>query len=83
MLDIKKAQEGDIVELIEDLPRYHLKRGSRGFVIETFSEPSEAYDIEFEDENGEFLGFAYSVKPEQVRQVESITKDKTEPSKLS
>lgn len=66
MIITKKVQEGDSVELIEDLPAFGLKRGQRGVVIETFDEPREAYDIEFEDEKGNFLGFAYSVKPEQI-----------------
>jgi Domain of unknown function (DUF4926) len=72
MLDTRKAKEGDLVELTEDLPKYGLKRGQRGFVIEAFSEPDEAYDLEFEDEAGEFLGFAYSVSPDQVRNLFAI-----------
>ena len=66
MLVTKKAHEGDLVELAEDLPKYGLKQGQRGNVIEAFDEPNEAYDIEFEDENGEFIGFGYSVKPNQI-----------------
>lgn len=67
MIETMKAHEGDLVELTEDLPKYGLKRSQRGFVIEAFEEPNEAYDIEFEDEDGEFLGFAYSVKPSQFK----------------
>ena len=66
VLVTKKAHEGDLVELAEDLPKYGLKQGQRGNVIEAFDEPNEAYDIEFEDENGEFIGFGYSVKPNQI-----------------
>ena len=74
MLVTMKAHEGDLVELTEDLPKYGLKRGQRGFVIEAFDEPNEAYDIEFEDEDGEFLDFAYSVKPEQIMNIDAIAK---------
>lgn len=70
MLVTKKAHEGDLVELTEDLPKYDLKKGQRGLVIEAFDAPNEAYDIEFEDDNGEFLGFGYSVRPGQIRTIE-------------
>jgi tetratricopeptide (TPR) repeat protein len=72
MIETMKAHEGDRVELTEDLPKYGLKRGQRGFVIEAFEEPGEAYDLEFEDEDGEFLGFAYSVKPEQMINIYAV-----------
>lgn len=75
MLATMKAQEGDLVELTQDLPKYGLKCGQRGFVLEAFESPNEAYDIEFEDEEGEFLGFAYSVKPEQVINIYAIAKE--------
>jgi tetratricopeptide (TPR) repeat protein len=70
-----KAHESDLVELTEDLPKYDLKQGQRGFVIEAFDEPNEAYDIEFEDENGEFIGFAYSVKPEQIVNIDARARE--------
>lgn len=61
----KAAYEGDVVELREDLPKYNLKRGQRGIVITEFDTPSEAYDLEMQDKEGNLLGFAYSVKPHQ------------------
>lgn len=72
MLATMKAHEGDVVELVEDLPRVERRRGDRGIVIEAFDQPSEAYDIEFEDADGEFLGFAYSVKPDQIANIDAI-----------
>src|SRR5437016_696299 len=60
-----KALEGDVVELVVDLPENNLKRGQRGVVITAFAEPSEAYDLEMVDESGALTGFAYSVKPSQ------------------
>lgn len=62
----KKALEGDVVELLEDYPKYNLKKGQRGIVITEFDEPEEAYDLEIEDQQGNFLGFAYSIKPEHI-----------------
>src|SRR5438874_2316416 len=68
-LSTKKAHEGDVVELLEDLPEYGLHQGQRGVVITTFEEPQEAYDLEMQGENGAFLGFAYSVKPNQFANI--------------
>jgi tetratricopeptide (TPR) repeat protein len=65
MSDKKRAYEGDVVELLVDLPKPNLKRGQRGVVITAFDEPCEAYDLEMVDESGGFTGFAYSVKGDQ------------------
>src|SRR6266571_1008290 len=59
------AYEGDVVELVTDLAKDNFKRGQRGTVVAGFDEPSEAYDLEMEDDSGSFAGFAYSVKPDQ------------------
>jgi tetratricopeptide (TPR) repeat protein len=61
----QKAFEGDVVELSADIPTFNVKRGQRGVVITTFDEPSEAYDLELANESGDFMGFAYSIKPDQ------------------
>jgi tetratricopeptide (TPR) repeat protein len=63
------AREGDVVELTADLPAEGLVAGSRGVVVEAYTEPSEAYDVAFEDENGEFLGLADSLRPAQIGNV--------------
>ena len=60
----QKAYEGDVVELSTDLPTLNVKQGQRGIVITAFDNP-EAYDLELENELGDFLGFAYSIKPDQ------------------
>lgn len=79
----QRAYEGDVVELSIDLPAYNVKRGQRGVVIAAFDEPSEAYDLEVVNESGDFIGFAYSIKPEQfanlsrnafVRAMEAVEK---------
>src|SRR5712691_2016886 len=67
MLETKKFQELEMVELLEDLPEYDLKKGEIGVVVEVFDTPSEAYDLEFVDESGRSSRFAYSVKPNQIK----------------
>jgi Domain of unknown function (DUF4926) len=66
MLDTRKAQELDLVEVLEDLPEYNIKKGEIGVVVVAFDNPDEAYDLEFVDESGQSR-FAYSVKPDQIR----------------
>lgn len=75
MLDTRMFQELDLVELIEDLPDYDLKKGDIGVVVEVFDAPEEAYDLEFVEESGGEPKFAYSIKPHQVRSVEKVAKE--------
>ncbi len=60
----QRALEGDVVEVSVDIPKYNVRRGQRGIVITAFDAP-EAYDLELENESGDFLGFAHSIKPDQ------------------
>ena len=67
MLEVKsKANELDVVELLEDLPEYNLKKGQRGTVVEVFDNPDEAYMIEFVDESGTDSKIADWVLPHQI-----------------
>lgn len=70
----RKAQELEVVELAEDLPEYGVKKGERAVVTTAFSEPDEAYDLEFVDESGRSR-FAYSVKPEQITSSDAIARE--------
>ena len=75
MLETKrKANLLDMVEVIEDLPQYDVKRGERGTVVEVLEEPSEAYILEFVDEDGSSR-LAYWVKPDQIRTLDGLAKD--------
>lgn len=67
MLETKKFQELEMIELLEDLPEYDLKKGEIGVVVEVFDTPSEAYDLEFVDESGRSSRFGYSVRPDQIK----------------
>jgi len=71
----RKAKELEIVELVDDLPEYGVKKGERGVVTTAFSEPDEAYDLEFVDESGTESRFAYSVKPNQIRKQEEVANE--------
>ena len=71
----RKAQELEIVELAEDLPEYGVKKGERAVVTTAFSEPDEAYDLEFVDESGTSSRFAYSVRPNQIQTQEQVIKE--------
>lgn len=61
-----KAAVLDTVELVEDLPEFNLRRGERGVVLDAYSKPDEAYDLEFVDNNGRTSRLAFSVSPNQL-----------------
>lgn len=37
----------DIITLIIDMPKNNLKNGMKGTIIDTYSQPYEAYEVEF------------------------------------
>lgn len=62
----RKANELDVVELLEDLPEYGVSRGARGTVLEIFEAPEEAYMVEFVDDSGTSSRIADWVRPNQI-----------------
>ncbi len=42
----------DIVELIEEIPENNLVVGMLGAVVDVYTEPTEAYEVEFCDPQG-------------------------------
>ena len=78
MTKTRKAQELDIVEVTEDLPKYGVKKGEQAVIITAFDEPDEAYDLEFVDESGTSSRFAYSVKPNQIRSADEAARESLE-----
>ncbi|EPJ8786629.1 TPA: DUF4926 domain-containing protein [Pseudomonas aeruginosa] len=42
----------EVVRLLEDIPSEGLCSGSLGVIVAVFSEPEEAYEVEFCDEEG-------------------------------
>ncbi|HEY9286252.1 MAG TPA: tetratricopeptide repeat protein [Pyrinomonadaceae bacterium] len=69
----RKANEGDIVEFLEDYPEFGVRKGQRGVVITELDNPAEAYDVEVEDRQGNFVAFAYSVRPEHIANISDYT----------
>ncbi|EME74168.1 DUF4926 domain-containing protein [Bacillus sonorensis] len=47
-----KFEQYETVVLIEDDPTEDLKKGEVGTVVMIFTEPEEAYEVEFVDEEG-------------------------------
>ncbi|MES2740820.1 MAG: DUF4926 domain-containing protein [Pseudomonadota bacterium] len=45
----------DLVKLINDMPSESLTKGVVGVVVAEFSEPDEAYEVEFCNESGETI----------------------------
>lgn len=42
----------DVVFLVRDVPAENLKAGMKGAVIDIYTEPMQAYEVEFCDANG-------------------------------
>lgn len=75
MIELKKAHELDIVELMEDLPEYGLSKGARGTVVEVFDKPEEAYMIEFLEDSGTISKIADWVRPSQIENIDAIARE--------
>ena len=50
-----KPRLNDTVRLTESLPQEYLAAGAIGVVVAEFTEPEEAYEIEFNNEHGETI----------------------------
>jgi tetratricopeptide (TPR) repeat protein len=70
-----KARVLDTVELVEDLPEFHVRQGERAVVLDAYSEPEEAYDLEFVDDHGSSTRFAFSVRPDKLVNIDLQAKE--------
>lgn len=63
----------EIVELIEDIPKDRVKRGTRGTIIGAYGAPGEnaAYEVEIADKDGRSLA-QFVATPQQLRQAWSV-----------
>jgi len=59
-----KARRYDTVVLAEAVDR--MPKGERGAVVEAYTTPYEAYDVEIVDENGQTKGLLEGLRPEQI-----------------
>lgn len=59
-----KAKRYDTVVLLESIGRF--QKGEKGAVVEVYTTPYEAYDIEMVTDEGQTKGVAEGVQPEQI-----------------
>ncbi|HEY6806103.1 MAG TPA: DUF4926 domain-containing protein [Pyrinomonadaceae bacterium] len=70
-MELQKAKALDVVSLTEDLPQYGLSSGDRGTVVEVFSEPEEAYMVEFQKDPSRGSVIAEWVLPGQIQPLDT------------
>ena len=59
-----KAKRYDTVVLLESIGRF--QKGEKGAVVEVYTTPYEAYDIEMITDEGKTKGLAEGIRPEQI-----------------
>jgi Domain of unknown function (DUF4926) len=59
-----KAKRYDTVVLLESIGRF--QQGEKGAVVEVYTTPYEAYDIEIVTDEGKTKGLAEGIRPEQI-----------------
>ena len=65
----------DVVMLTQNVPKYNLKRGERGTVVEVLSN-GEAFEIEFVDSNSGYTYALVTLCPSQLRVLHTYCIDK-------
>jgi Domain of unknown function (DUF4926) len=45
----------DTVATVRDIPEFGIEAGAVGVIVEVFTDPEEAYEVEFCNENGETI----------------------------
>ena len=55
----------EVVKLQQDLPGFNLQKGDIGAIVEVYSNPYEAYEVEFCDNEGKTIALL-TLKPEQL-----------------
>ena len=55
----------EVVKLQQDLPGSNLQKGDIGAIVEVYSNPYEAYEVEFCDTKGKTIALL-TLKPEQL-----------------
>lgn len=65
-----KAKRYDSVVLLEEIDG--IPRGSKGAVMEVYSTPYEAYDVEIVTDEGKTEGLLEAVRPEQFQRLTEV-----------
>ena len=68
-----KAKQYDTVTLAETIRPF--QKGEKGAVVEVYTTPYEAYDIEIVTDDGKTKGLVEAVCPEQIEVVASTSQD--------
>ena len=68
-----KAKRYDTVVLLEAI--HGFQKGEKGAVIEVYTTPYEAYDIEIVTDEGMTKGLVEAIRPEQIEVVAAIPTD--------
>ena len=55
----------EVVKLQQDFPDFSLQKGDIGAIVEVYSKPYEAYEVEFCDTKGKTIALL-TLKPEQI-----------------
>jgi hypothetical protein len=66
---MRKPTLFDVVRLTVDLPEEGLRAGSLGAIVLEFDQPTEAYEVEFTDDQGHTVA-TRALTPEQFEVVE-------------
>lgn len=56
----------DVVTLVEDRPDLGLTAGAQGTIVDVYEEPTSAFEVEFNNAEGEMLALA-ALEPNQIR----------------
>ncbi|ASB89493.1 DUF4926 domain-containing protein [Bacillus sonorensis] len=72
-----KFEQYETVVLIEDDPTEDLKKGEVGTVVMIFTEPEEAYEVEFVDEEGK-TKVQKAFLPEKLKNTCKVLKENVE-----
>ncbi len=59
----------DVVKLVVDIPEEGLDAGAIGVVVAVFSDPHEAYEIEFCDDGGDTI-VQLALLPEKISRID-------------
>ena len=65
-----KAQRYDTVVLLEAINGF--QKGEKGAVVEVYTTPYEAYDIEIVTDEGTTKGLVEAIRPEQIEVVSAV-----------
>lgn len=69
----------EVVKLQQDLPGSNLQKGDIGAIVEVYSNPYEAYEVEFCDTKGKTIALL-TLKPEQLMPITNRQGAKGDPA---